>query len=149
MVYDLRAPGNRKPSMIQRHTPLLVEDERDREAYRLARAYLLKLESLGVTDTVLTQYLTPQLGNSPPTMAHVFFQLVSSAQNRDIMATVIGKSLGDLGRLEPLLDDFSPHSVGDRYASWEALLDQIERDLTPSGRFHSHSPKNYETSGSR
>ena len=47
-----------------------VNEPRDRQAYALARAYLLGLSSQGVTEKLLDHYLSPRpSGKGPKTMS--------------------------------------------------------------------------------
>jgi hypothetical protein len=50
-------------------------------------------------------------------------------------AGVIGGSLGGVNKLSLILDDFNPSKVLDKYGdNWEAVLDQIAKDLKPRGK---------------
>jgi hypothetical protein len=105
-------------------------------AYDLAQEYLLRFASAGVTKDLLRHYLVPPSNrDTPNTMADVFKRLLESAQNRGMMATVIGRSIGGVEALEPLLGGFSPKVAVERYAAPEDLLDAIKIDLKPVGKF--------------
>jgi len=106
--------------------------ERDVEAYKLARAYLLGFESHGVTEEVLRRYLNPPPHLTPKTMAEVFHGLLVSARNKGMMATVIPDTLVD--SLGPVLDSFNPVSVTQRFTSADDLLDTIVTKLKPGGK---------------
>lgn len=119
--------------MRAQRAKVLTEVERDREAYRLARAYTLGLGSGLVTAEVLQTYLSPKplgLGGRP--MRDVFHRLLLSARNRNMMASVIPDAFVD--SLGPLLGDFSPDAVSQRFASSDDLLDKIILELRPTGK---------------
>lgn len=114
----------------------IVGAERDRRAYDLARRYLLDLPSAGVTEDLLQHYLNPPSNrDTPNAMADVFRRLIESAQNRGMMATVIGGSIGGVGALGPLLGGFSPTTAIARFVSPDDLLDAIKAELHPVGKF--------------
>src|SRR5450759_3951532 len=96
-----------------RRARFLTERDRDREAYALARAYLLDHGSPGVTDEVLQSYLSPTPRLAPRTMPEVFHRLLVSLRNRSMMATVISDSTVD--SLRPVLEDFEPLKVSQRF----------------------------------
>jgi hypothetical protein len=104
------------------------------EAYRLARAYLLRFGAQGITDEVLQHYLSPLPRITPSTMAEVFRRLLESAQNKGMMATVIGRAVGGLDSLAPVLDDFDPARVTQRFTLPDDLLDIIIRECRPVGK---------------
>ena len=73
--------------MKARRGTALAGVNRDRNAYALARDYLLGFASFGVTDEVLQHYIKPEaLGREGCTMAEVFHRLLLSARNRNMMA---------------------------------------------------------------
>jgi len=110
--------------------------ERDRKAYDLAWRYLLHLPSAGVSEELLQHYLNPPSNrDTPNAMADVFRRLLESAQNRGMMATVIGGSIGGVGTLGPILGGFSPTSAIQRFASPEEFLNAIKQELRPVGKF--------------
>ena len=113
----------------------ITREQRDRRAYELARAYLLGLSKLGVTEGLLDHYLTPRPSRlAPKTMREVYKRLLESAQNRNMMASVIGGSLGQFERLAEVLCDFEPKAVLRRFAEWKDVLDTVERALQPRGK---------------
>jgi len=109
-------------------------EDRDRKAYELARAYLLDQRLQGVTDELLQHYLSPPSCLVPRTMPEVFRRLLESAQNRGMMTTVIGGAVGGLDSLGPVLADFTPLGVTQRFASPDDLLDTIVKELRPVGK---------------
>ena len=87
---------------------------------------------------VLGPYLTP--GERPARLAGaggVYHRLASTAQDWGMAATVVGRSIGGVANLEPVLFGFDPARVRDAYPSaddWEALLDRIVAGLAPAGK---------------
>ena len=110
-------------------------ESRDRAAYAQARAYLLGFQHQGVTDDLLAYYLSPRpSGLAPKTLADAYRRLLESAQNRNMMASVIAGAIGGLGTLGPVLHGFAPRLVVRHFVSWQALLDTIEKRLHPTGK---------------
>ena len=108
---------------------------RDRHAYQEARRYLLSLGDRGVTEELLSYYLDPRPSRlAPRTLEDAFKRLLESAQNRNMMASVIAGSIGGIDSLETVLFGFAPQQVARRYISWQELLDTIERKLYPTGK---------------
>lgn len=119
--------------MSVRQTRILSDVDRDRKAYTLARSHLLGLGSGHITDAVLQTYLSPQpLGLKGRTMGEIFHRLLLSARNRNMMASVIPDTFVD--SLGPLLHDFNPARVAERFASPDDLLDKIIEELKPVGK---------------
>lgn len=120
--------------MKTRRSRFLTGEDRDRKAYALARAYLLDQGAQGITDELLQHYLSPPPCLTPRTMAEVFRRLLESAQNKGMMATVIGGAVGGLDSLRPVLADFTPLGVTQRFSSPDDLLDTIIKELRPVGK---------------
>ena len=110
--------------------------ERDRLAYQLAKQHLLRFKSEGVTPEVLESYLQPEQSQLRPSdLAGVYLHLLVSAQNANMRATVVGRALGGIQTLKPILCDFDPQLVTRRYTKgWSDVLDVIERQARPRGR---------------
>ena len=107
---------------------------RDRKVYDLARRYILGLTSAGDTVELLDHYLNPP-SNPASTMADVFERLLKSAQNRGMMPSVIGDSIGGVEALGPLFGGFSPAAAIERFATPDDLLNVIKREVQPTGQF--------------
>jgi len=110
--------------------------EIDRRAYELAKGYLPGLNITGVTQTLIEKYLNPLSLNPRPTSKEELYQrLLSSAQNANMKAGVIGRAIGGVDKLAPILFGFNPEAVLDRYEDdWEAVLDQIVKEIKPRGK---------------
>jgi hypothetical protein len=110
--------------------------EIDRRAYELAKGYLPGLNITGVTQTLIEKYLNPLSINPRPTKKEELYQrLLDSAQNANMKAGVIGRSIDGVDKLSPILDSFDPKAVMTRYGDdWEAVLDRIVRELKPRGK---------------
>lgn len=108
----------------------------DRQAYELAKGYLPSLNIDGVTESLIEKYLNPLSLNPKPTSKTGLFQrILESAQNANMKAGVIGKSIGGVGRLSLVLANFDSKAVLAKYGdSWEAVLDDIVKKLNPRGQ---------------
>lgn len=108
----------------------------DRQAYELAKGYLPSLNIDGVTESLVEKYLNPLSLNPKPTSKTGLFQrILESAQNANMKAGVIGKSIGGVGRLGLVLANFDSKAVLAKYGdSWEAVLGDIVKKLNPRGQ---------------
>jgi hypothetical protein len=113
-----------------------VTPEIDRRAYELAKGYLPGLNITGVTQTLIEKYLNPLSLNPRPTSKEGLYQrLLGSAQNANMKAGVIGRAIGGVDKLAPILYGFNPEAVLTRYEDdWEAVLDQIVKEIKPRGK---------------
>lgn len=104
--------------------------EIDRRAYELAKGYLPGLNITGVTQALIEKYLNPLSLNPRPTSKEELYQrLLNSAQTAHMKAGVIGRAIGGVDKLAPILFGFNPEAVLDRYEDdWEAVLDQIVKE---------------------
>lgn len=67
-------------------------------------------------------------------MAGLYERMLESAQSGNMKAGVIGGSIGGVGNLGPVLCDFDPVRVLEKYPSgWDEVLDDIVRELKPRG----------------
>jgi len=110
---------------------------RDKKAYNLSFSYLIKYgKSKGVTKKLINKYLHfPEHTQRPDNVAGIYQQLLSSAQNANMKAGVIGKAIGGVENLGKVLFRFNPLKVLHKYgAEWERLLDDIEAQLAPHGK---------------
>jgi hypothetical protein len=110
------------------------QQELDRTAYALAKDFLLQSGAgKGVTPDLIEKYLhlsTPR----PDTLAGLYEHMLESAQSANMKAGVIGGSIGGVGKLGPVLCDFEPAEVLEKYRSgWEGVLDDIVAQLKPRG----------------
>jgi len=110
------------------------QQELDRAAYTLATDFLLQSGAgKGVTPELIKKYLhlsTPR----PDTLAALYERMLESAQSGNMNAGVIGGSIGGVGNLGPVLCDFEPAEVLEKYRSgWEGVLDDIVAQLKPKG----------------
>ena len=110
--------------------------EIDRRAYELAKGYLPGLNITGVTQALIEKYLNPLSLNPRPTSKEELYQrLLNSAQTAHMKAGVIGRAIGGVDKLAPILFGFNPEAVLDRYEDdWEAVLDQIVKEIKPRGK---------------
>jgi hypothetical protein len=87
----------------------------------------------GVTPELIEKYLhfsTPR----PDTLAGLYEHMLESAQSANLKSGVVGGSIGGVGSLRPVLCDFEPALVLEKYRSgWEGVLDDIVAQLKPRG----------------
>jgi hypothetical protein len=114
--------------------------EIDQQAYELAKGYLPSLEIPGVTEDLIKKYMGPNiLHPDRPTsikgLKGLYFRILDQAQNANMKTGVIGGSIGGVDKLAPILHDFDPGEVLAKYGvGWEAVLDQIIKELNPHGK---------------
>jgi hypothetical protein len=115
--------------------------EKDRLAYSLARDYLLSFSGHGITSQLLDEYVNPpQPESKHESLKAVFQRLVTSAQNANMKAGVIGGSIGGVVSLAKVLHGFDPHQVHTQYGDdWTTLLKDIEAKLKPKGKIRKTS----------
>ncbi len=112
----------------------MTQQQLDRAAYALAKDFLLHSGAdKGVTPELIEKYLhlsTPR----PDTLAGLYEHILESAQSANMKAGVIGGSIGGVGNLRPVLCEFEPTLVLEKYRSgWEGVLDDIITQLKPRG----------------
>lgn len=107
----------------------------DKRAYQLAREYLPSRGITGITAALMDKYLNPLSLNPKPTSKETIYQrILESAQNANMKAGVIGRSIGGVERLSVVLADFNAKAVLDKYADdSKAVLDDIVEQLKPNG----------------
>jgi hypothetical protein len=110
------------------------QQQLDRAAHTLAKDFLLQSgASKGVTPGLIEKYLHLSAPR-PDTLAGLYEHMLESAQSANMKAGVIGGSIGGVANLAPVLCDFEPAEVLEKYRSgWEGVLDDIVAQLKPSG----------------
>jgi thermostable 8-oxoguanine DNA glycosylase len=110
------------------------QQELDRAAYTLAKDFLLQSGAdKGVTPELIEKYLHISAPR-PDTLAALYERMLESAQSGNMNAGVIGGSIGGVGNLGPVLCDFEPAEVLEKYQSdWEEVLDDVVAQLKPRG----------------
>ena len=106
---------------------------RDQKAYALARDYLLGLDA--VTVEMLERHLTAYEGTRPATLPKVYVRILKSAQNRGMGPNVIGKAIGGIEALGPLLCRFNCRAVVKKYGDDSSrVLKDVVDELRPRGQ---------------
>jgi hypothetical protein len=107
----------------------------DNATYALAKDFLVESGAdKGVTLELVEKYLHLDKTTRPQTIAGLYERTLESAQSANMKAGVIGGSIGGVGNLRPVLCDFEPARVLEKYPSgWESLLDDIVTRLKPKG----------------
>jgi hypothetical protein len=108
----------------------------DEKAYHLAKSYLPSRNIAGVTADLIEKYLNPLTLNPKPTSKKdIYHRILESAQNANMKAGVIGRSIGGVEKLALVLEGFNPGAVLDKYGgNWEAVLRDIVEMLEPRGK---------------
>lgn len=105
--------------------------ELDRAVFRLANDYVPTMK--GVTPDIIATHLSPC--PPPNSLADAYLTLLISGQSPNMKPSVIGKAIGGVDKLGPLLGGFDPRAVCKRYGSdFQRLLDDIETQLQPRGK---------------
>jgi hypothetical protein len=106
----------------------------DRAAYALAKEFLLRSGAeRGITPELIEKYLYLSRPR-PESLAGLYERMLESAQSGNMNTGVIGGSIGGVGNLGPVLCDFDPLRVLEKYRSgWEDVLDDIVGQLKPRG----------------
>ena len=107
----------------------------DKKAYLLAKEYWPSRNITGITAALVEKYLNPLSLNPKPTSKEAIYQrILESAQNANMKAGVIGRAIGGVEKLSPVLEGFNAKAVLDKYAGdCETVLDDIVEQLKPHG----------------
>ncbi len=104
----------------------------DKAAYKLAKDFLLRSDVEGFTPESLERELNISIEDRPETVEELYFRILRSAQNAHMKPKVIGDRIGGVHNLGPLLCDFNPVLVLEKYSSeWEVLeeiADKLDLD---------------------
>jgi hypothetical protein len=113
-----------------------VTPEIYRKAYELAKSYLPSQRIEGVTCELIEKYQNePSSTPKPASKKEIYKYLLYSAQEMGMKPTVIGKAIGGVERLAPILNDFDPDYVVKTYGDdWQAVLIHVEEKLNPYGK---------------
>lgn len=108
----------------------------DEQAYLFAKGYLPNLNIDGVTSVLIEKYLNPcTLDLRPTTKRGIYRRVLESAQNANMKAGVIGRAISGVDKLSPVLMEFDPKAVLDKYEDdWKAILEDIVEQLQPRGK---------------
>jgi len=107
----------------------------DKKIYRLAKEYLPSGKITGVTEVLVEKYLNPLSLNPKPTTKEAIYQrILESAQNANMKAGVIGRAIGGVEKLAPVLEGFNAKAIIEKYeGNSVAVLDDIVGKLNPNG----------------
>jgi len=107
-----------------------------RKTYSRAKKFLVKLIPSADAKAILETYLElPDKSNEPVPISELFSRLLSSAQNANMKAGVIGGSIGGIGNLGKALFSFNPNKVEKAFANDpDRLLKHIVKVLKPRGK---------------
>lgn len=107
-----------------------------RQAYTIAKSFLLQQISSPEAEGILESYLVPpDMNNAPVSLRGLFMRLLASAQNANMKAGVIGGSIGGIENLGKALFGFDPQKVEGKFANdAKSLLEHIVTTLRPRGQ---------------
>lgn len=101
--------------------------------YRAATEFLLEKIPEDNPNAILDAYLVPSAPTNP-SLADVYFGILSSAQNTQMSPRVIGDAIGGVRNLGKVLFKFNVKNVLKKYRDKpDCLLDDIEDVLRPTG----------------
>jgi len=114
----------------------MTEAQRDKAIYREAKQFLPSISIPGVTLKLVGKYLRPEfLQPRPRSIPGIYVQLLKSAQNANMKAGGIGRAIGGIETLTPILSNFDPHKILSTYGrNWNKLLDEVEKRIKPKGK---------------
>jgi hypothetical protein len=109
----------------------------DREAFKQALEYLRSFRDSGVTDAVIKLHVKPPASRlEVTTLSEAYRRLLESAQNRNMAAGVIGRAIGRIDNLGPILFHFNPKRVVSVYqGDSDRVMQEIVKRLKPKKAF--------------
>ena len=109
---------------------------RMRRTYLAAKKFLIReLARPDAKDTLESYLSLPDQSDKPVSLNQLFERLLSSAQNANMKASVVGGSIGGIHNLGRALFRFNPRKVERTFANDPAgLLNHIVKTLNPSGQ---------------
>lgn len=112
-----------------------------KKIYTEAKKFLIARIPSDDAKEILATYLeAPARNHQPVDLPELFRRILSSAQNANMKAGVIGKSIGGFNNLGKALYAFAPGKVTKKFGGKpEALLEHIERTLHPRGKIRRES----------
>lgn len=89
-----------------------MNKDTDIKAFNLAKKFLLENTPAEVDEKLLDHYLQPpNVAGNNINLSDLYFRLLSSAQNANMKAGVIGKSIDGVDKLSKVLFNFDPKTV--------------------------------------
>ena len=118
-----------------------MNKDTDQLAYRLAFEYLESFNDEGITKAIIEDHIEPSDESlRPASLMDVYQRLLISAQNRNMGAAVIGKSIGGIENLDSVLCNFNPVSVIAKFGNdANEVLEKIKIQLKPRGQIRESS----------
>lgn len=105
-----------------------------KKTYTEAKKFMLERIPSKDAKAILNSYLDlPDQSNEPVSIKELFRRLLSSAQNSNMKAGVIGESIGGFNNLGKALYSFNPKRVTKAFdGAPEELLEHIVKTLNPT-----------------
>lgn len=107
-----------------------------RSTYLTAKKFLIRELARPDAKDIVESYLSlPDESDRPVSLNELFLRLLSSAQNANMKASVIGGSIGGVRNLGPAIFRFNPRKVARAFANNpDGLLDHIVDTVNPTGQ---------------
>ena len=100
----------------------------DKRIFKLAREFLLSFKE--ITPEILDKQLHYTQYKKPRNMKDIYHRLVDSSRNRNMMPKVIESAIGKIDNLEPILEEFDPNKVFEKYGlDWEPLFNDVQQNI--------------------
>ncbi|MEJ7843609.1 MAG: hypothetical protein WKF95_17740 [Rubrobacter sp.] len=113
------------------------QSEVDKAAYKLAKDFLTEslLRSKIEEDAfeLIEKYLHISAADRPDSIDGIYHRILASGQNAGMKPTVIGGAIDGVHKLRPVLCDFEPVLVLEKYASEWEVFEDITTQLKPRG----------------
>lgn len=116
------------------------ETERDRKVYQLAFEFL----STGFVDQGVTVDVIKRYQKCPPrpdSIPVIYERMIGSIQNADRKKNAIGKTIGGVDKLKPVLYDFDPVKIKDNFKSTKEVLERIVEQFPEKLKKINKTPK--------
>lgn len=107
-----------------------------RRTYLTAKRFLIRELACPEAEEILESYLSlPDRSKEPVSLSELFKRLLSSAQNANMKASVVGGSIGGIQNLGKALFRFNPKKVERAFSNdSDKLLNHIVETINPSGK---------------
>jgi hypothetical protein len=119
------------------------QPEVDRAAYGLAKDFLTdSLLRSGMDEDasdLIEGYLRISTANRPETISGLYYRLLESGQSAERKAKVIGGAIGGVRELKPVLCEFEPAQVLEKFTSEREVFEAIVIQLEPRGNINQTS----------
>lgn len=117
----------------------MISAKRDKRVFDLGESFLKSLttkDGVPVTQEMLSKYFQVE---KPKTLSEIYFRLISSAQNANMKAGVIGGSIDGVENLRDILCDFEPKAIIQKYGDdSRRVFTDIKKQVKPRGKVNAN-----------